>query len=291
MKYRYMKKQLSHYPIRLVCQLLNISRSGYYAWLNRPSKSTTLSEYIKKQYWVHKARLGAPSLVHDARDDGYHVSERTVSRILQQRGLRSKAARKFKHKADLGTRHGVAPNTLDRKFNPDKPNRVWVTDITYIKTGEGWLYLCVIIDLYGRKVIARQTSRHIDRHLVCNALKQALFRRHFPQNVLIHSDRGSQYCSADFKHLLLHNGLKQSMSRAGNCWDNAVAESFFHTLKTHIIHDCDYKTRELANKALFEYIEIYYNRIRRHSANGWISPEQYEKQYYQNSNIIEVSTV
>ena len=126
---------------------------------------------------------------------------------------------------------------------------------------------------------------------MCNTLKQALFWRHFPKNVLIHSDQGSQYCSADFKQLLLQYGLRQSMSRRGNCFDNAVVESFFHTLKTHIIHDCYYKTRKLANKALFEYIEIYYNRIRRHSANGRVSPEQYEQQYYQNEKMIEVGTV
>ncbi|KES15646.1 Transposase [Gilliamella apicola SCGC AB-598-B02] len=234
--------------------------------------------------------MGAPSLLHDAREAGYQVSERTISRVLQQLGLRSKAARKFKYKTDTA-HHNIVPNTLDRQFNPDKPNTTWVTDITYIKTGEGWLYLSVIIDLYGRKVIARQTSRYIDRHLVCNTLKQALFRRQFPKNVLIHSDQGSQYCSTDFKQLLLQYELRQSMSRRGNCFDNAVVESFFHTLKTHIIHDCYYKTRKLANKALFEYIEIYYNRIRRHSANGWLSPEQYEQQYYQNEKMIEVGTV
>lgn len=277
MKYRYMKTHLSPYPVRLVCRLFEVSRAGYYAWLKRPTQSMAVIDEVKAQYWRHKARLGAPSLVHDIRDKGYQLSERTVSRVLQGLGLRSKATRKFKHKTDGGSQQNVVPNTLERQFNPDKPNIVWVTDITYIKTGEGWLYLCVIIDLYGRHVIGRQTSRYIDRHLVCDALKQALCRRHFPQDVLVHSDRGSQYCSTDFKRLLLQYGLRQSMSRAGNCWDNAVAESFFHTLKTHIIHDCDYKTRDLANKALFEYIEIYYNRIRRHSANGWISPQQYEK--------------
>lgn len=291
MKYRYMKQQLSQYPVRKTCSLLNVTASGYYAWLKRAPKSNALIDEVKTHYWRHKARLGAPSLVHDVRDKGYNISERTVSRILQQLGLRSKAARKFKHKKDISTRHNSAPNTLDRQFNPDKPNNIWVTDITYIKTGEGWLYLCVIIDLFNREVIAQQTSRYIDRRLVCNTLKNALLRRNFPKNVLLHSDRGSQYNSADFKRLLLQYGIKQSMSRAGNCWDNAVAESFFHTLKIHIIHDCYYKTRGDANKALFEYIEIYYNRIRRHSANGWVSPKQYEQQYYLNNKIIEVDTV
>ncbi|WP_392564200.1 IS3 family transposase [Orbus wheelerorum] len=290
-KYKYMKQYLSSYPVRLTCCLLNVSVPGYYAWLKRTPKSQPLIDNVKALYWRHKARLGAPSLVHDIRDEGYDVSERTVSRVLQKLGLRSKVARKFNYLAAPSLSHDVAPNTLDRQFNPDKPNRVWVTDITYIKTGEGWLYLCVIIDLFGRKVIGRQTSSRIDRHLVCNTLKNALFRRQFPKGVLLHSDRGSQYCSADFKRLLLQYGLSQSMSRAGNCWDNAVAESFFHTLKTHIIHGCDYKTREDANKALFEYIEIYYNRVRRHSTNGWISPQQYENQYYLNNTFIEASTV
>ncbi|WP_392561783.1 IS3 family transposase [Orbus sturtevantii] len=290
-KYKYMKQHFASYPMPLVCRQLNVSVSGYYAWLRREPKSNALFDNIKALYWWHKARLGAPSLVHDIRDKGYDVSERTVSRVLQKLGLRSKAARKCHYRAAPNQSHDVAPNTLDRQFNPDKPNLVWVTDITYIKTGEGWLYLCVIIDLFGRKVIGRQTSHRIDRHLVCNTLKNALFRRQFPKGVLLHSDRGSQYCSGDFKRLVLRHGLSQSMSRAGNCWDNAVAESFFHTLKTHIIHDCDYKTREDANKALFEYIEIYYNRVRRHSTNGWISPEQYEKQYYLNNTFIEASTV
>ncbi|WP_255307247.1 IS3 family transposase, partial [Gilliamella sp. App6-5] len=171
-----MKNHLICYPVTKICLLLGVSSSGYYAWLKRANKSAKLSEYIKKQYWQHKARLGAPSLLHDVREAGYQVSERTISRVLQQLGLRSKAARKFKYKTDTAHRN-IAPNTLNRQFNPDKPNTTWVTDITYIKTGEGWLYLSVIIDLYGRKVIARQTSRYIDRHLVCNTLKQALFRR------------------------------------------------------------------------------------------------------------------
>src|SRR5699024_1540505 len=157
-------------------------------------------------FWLHKARVGAPSLVHDIHDAGYLVSERTISRILNRLGLRSKAA---------------------RQFTPDNPDRVWVTDITYIKTGEGWLYLCVMIDLFSRKVIGWHTGSRINRHLVCQSLNNALLRRGYPKGVLVHSDRGSQYCSDDFKQLLLYHDLRQSMSRKGNCWDNAVAESFF----------------------------------------------------------------
>ena len=276
-----MKNKLSQYPVCLKCRLLGVSTSRYYAWLKRPPKSVNLDDEVKAQYWRHKSRLGAPSLVHDVRESGYQTSERTVSRVLKRLGLRSKAARKFKCTTDSNHRHAIVPNRLNRQFNPTHPNQIWVSDITYIKTGEGWLYLCVIIDLFGRKIVGWQTSSRIDRHLVCQTLTCALFRRGNPKNVLLHSDRGSQYCSDDFKRLLLCHELQQSMSRKGNCWDNAVAESFFHTLKTHVIHGCHYQNRDSANKALFEYIEIYYNRIRRHSANNWLPPETYEQNYYQ----------
>jgi len=170
-----MNRHLLSYPAALTCRRLNVSTSGYYAWLKRKPKSSALIDNVKALYWRHKARLGAPSLVHDVRDEGYNVPERTVSRALKGLGLRSKAVRKFKYRADSSRCHDMTPNTLNRQFNPDKPNTVWVTDITYIKTGEGWLYLCVIIDLFGRKVIGWQTSQRIDRHLVCNTLKMPYF--------------------------------------------------------------------------------------------------------------------
>jgi transposase InsO family protein len=231
-------------------------------------------------YWQHHARLGAPSLVHDMRDIGYNLSERTVGRMLQKLRLRSKASRKHRHTTDSNHRLPVAPNLLDRQFNVSSPNKVWTTDITYIRTRAGWLYLCVMLDLFSRRIVGWQTSHRIDRQLVCDTLSTAMARQGYPVGVMVHSDQGSQYCSRDFRILLRDNQAIQSMSRRGNCWDNAVTESFFHTLKGHIVHDSNFATRHEANMILFEYIEAYYNRVRRHSANGWLSPVNFEQNYF-----------
>ncbi len=210
------------------------------------------------------------------------MSERTVGRMLKKLGLRSKISRKYKHTTDSNHRLPTAPNLLDRQFTVTRPNRIWTTDITYIHTKEGWLYLCVMLDLFSRRIVGWQTSHRIDRQLVCDAFNYAMARQGYPTNIMVHSDQGSQYCSRDFRALLLTNNCIQSMSRRGNCWDNAVTESFFHTLKGHVVHGSVFTTRKEANAVLFEYIEIYYNRIRRHSANGWLSPEAFEQNYFKN---------
>ena len=207
------------------------------------------------------------------------MSERTVGRMLSQLGLRSKTARKYKHTTDSNHRLPTSPNLLNRQFTVSKPNSVWTTDITYIRTKEGWLYLCVMLDLFSRRIVGWQTSTRIDRQLVCDVFNYAIARQGYPKNLMVHSDQGSQYCSRDFRALLLTNDAVQSMSRRGNCWDNAVMESFFHTLKGHVVHDSVFTTRKEANSVLFEYIEIYYNRIRRHSSIGWLSPEAFEQNY------------
>ncbi len=266
--------------IHAACESLGVSTSGYYAWRHRPAKTQQKYNDLKTVYWQHHARLGAPSLVHDMRDIGHNLSERTVGRILQRLGLRSKVCRKYRHTTDSNHRLPVAPNLLDRQFSVHKPNKVWTTDITYIRTKQGWLYLCVMLDLFSRRIIGWQTSHRIDRQLVCDTLATAMARQGYPVGVVVHSDQGSQYCSRDFRVFLRMNQAIQSMSRRGNCWDNAVTESFFHTLKGHIIHGSNFATRQEANAALFEYIEVYYNRIRRHSANGWLSPMIFEQNYF-----------
>lgn len=265
--------------LAIACQCLAVSPSGYYAWRKR--EHTLKQEYddLKAVYWQHYARLGAPSLVHDMHDLGYSMSERTVGRMLSQLGLRSKTARKYKHTTDSNHRLPTSPNLLNRQFTVSKPNSVWTTDITYIRTKEGWLYLCVMLDLFSRRIVGWQTSTRIDRQLVCDVFNYAIARQGYPKNLMVHSDQGSQYCSRDFRALLLTNDAVQSMSRRGNCWDNAVMESFFHTLKGHVVHDSVFTTRKEANSVLFEYIEIYYNRIRRHSSIGWLSPEAFEQNY------------
>ena len=264
------------------CKCLGVSTSGYYAWRKRQAHIAQKYNDLKVVYWQHHARLGAPSLVHDMHDLGYCMSERTVGRMLKKLGLRSKISRKYKHTTDSNHRLPTAPNLLDRQFTVTLPNKVWTTDITYIRTKEGWLYLCVMLDLFSRRIIGWQTSHRIDRQLVCDAFNYAMARQGYPTGVMVHSDQGSQYCSRDFRALLLANNCIQSMSRRGNCWDNAVTESFFHTLKGHVIHDSVFATRKEANAVLFEYIEVYYNRIRRHSANGWLSPEAFEQKYFKN---------
>jgi transposase InsO family protein len=264
------------------CDCIGVSRSGYYAWLKRTPRCEKQLNDLQLLYWQHHARLGAPLLVHDMRDKGYCLSERTVGRMLRTLGLRSKISRKFKYKIDPADCLSAAPNLLDRQFKVSRPNKVWTTDITYIWTQHGWLYLCVMLDLFSRRIVGWQTSKHIDRHLVCDAFNYAMARQGYPRGVMVHSDQGSQYGSHDYRDLLAANRAIQSMSRRGNCWDNAVTESFFHTLKVHIVHGSVFKTRKEANKDLFEYIEVYYNRIRRHSANGWVSPEAFEKEYLKN---------
>ena len=279
--------------LKSACTHLGVSRSGYYAWTKRiPQIQAKLAD-LKSLYWTHRARCGAPSLVHDMRDLGYKMSERTVGRMLQSMGLRSKISRKFKYASDSKHSLPAAPNLLNRQFTVLKPNTIWTTDITYIRTQQGWLYLCVMLDLFSRRVVGWQTSHRIDRQLVCDTFNYAMARQGYPKGVMVHSlaqqcCSGSQYCSRDFRAVLLTNDAIQSMSRSGNCWDNAVTESFFHTLKGHIIHGSVYLTRKEAQTTLFEYIEIYYNRKRRHSANGWVSPEAFEQQYYEN---LEGSTV
>ena len=274
---------MTEITVSSACKCLGVSTSGYYAWRKRQIYVNQKYTDLKAVYWQHYARLGAPSLVHDMHDLGYCMSERTVGRMLKKLNLRSKIARKYKHTTDSNHRLPTAPNLLDRQFTVALPNKVWTTDITYIRTKQGWLYLCVMLDLFSRRIVGWQTSHRIDRQLVCDAFNYAMARQCYPTGVMVHSNQGSQYCSRNFRTLLITNNCIQSMSRRGNCWDNAVTESFFHTLKGHIIHDSNFATRQEANAALFEYIEIYYNRIRRHSANGWLSPEAFEQKYFRAS--------
>jgi len=213
---------------------------------------------------------------HDLNDAGVAICLNTVAASLRRQNLRAKAARKFK--ATTNSRHGlpVAPNLLEQDFSATAPNQKWVGDITYLATGEGWLYLAVLIDLYSRKVIGWAMSERMTADLVGDALQMALWSRKMPKGVIVHSDRGSQYCSSLYQSLLTRHDLRCSMSAKGNCYDNACAESFFHSLKVEAIHGERFTTREAMRRQVFEYIELDYNRQRRHSAIGMISPEAFE---------------
>lgn len=263
--------------------MFEVERSGYYAWLNRePGKrqiaNKILDEQIITVFDANRKRYGAPRLAAELKDLGYSCSKNRVARRMQHLGLIAKAKKKFKATTDSSHKLPIANNILNRDFTTTAPNQKWVGDITYVWTDEGWLYLAVIIDLYSRAVIGWSIQPYMTKELIINALLMALWRRGFPKGVIVHSDRGSQYCSADYQKMLTAYGLICSMSRKGNCWDNSVAESFFHTLKTELVYNERYKTKEAAKASIFSYIETYYNRIRRHSSIGTKAPMVFEEQ-------------
>lgn len=279
MKYAFMQQHSGSFRVSAMCRVLAASRSGFYAWRQRqdhPSPQQRSQEQLDRRvaeaFEAGKKRSGAPRLTLDLQEKGQHYNRKTVAASLKRQGLRAKAARKFK--ATTNSKHNlpVAPNLLQQDFTASAPNQKWVGDITYLWTDEGWLYLAVVIDLYSRLVVGWSMSERMTADLVGNALQMALWRRRMPKGVIVHSDRGSQYCSGHYQALIEKHKLLCSMSAKGNCYDNACAESFFHTLKVELIHGERFATREAMRQTVFEYIEIDYNRTRRHSANGYLSP-------------------
>ena len=256
-----MAQHITHYRIKALCESLQVSRSGFYRWRSRKQVVWAVDEAVKKAFKAHKGRAGAPCLTADVQADGMIVSERTVGRSLSKQGLHCRHKRKFRHTTDSNHQWPIAPNVLNRNFTVNKPNVAWVGDITYIQTSEGWLYLATMIDLFNRQVIGWQTSTRIDQVLVNDALNAALITRSYPRGVIIHTDRGSQYCAHSFRQILKQYDLKQSMSRKGNCWDNAVAESFFATFKKQSIYGQPLQNNQNMRQHIFEFIEIYYNRV------------------------------
>ena len=233
---------------------------------------------IKNLFDIGKGRNGAPRLALDMADQGLPCNRKTVADSMRRQGLRAKGAKKFKATTNSNHNLPVAPNLLKQDFKAEAANLKWVGDITYLWTGEGWLYLAVLLDLFSRKVVGWAMSERMTASLVCDALQMALWRRKKPTGMIVHSDRGSQYCSHDYQRLLKAHELRSSMSAKGNCYDNACAESFFHSLKVELVHGEIFETRQAMQEAVFEYIEVDYNRNRRHSAIGYISPEAFEAQ-------------
>ena len=283
MKYAFIHQHANVFRVVAMCRVLGVSRSGYYHWLStaenrrqRAAQQQSRDALIAHAFHARKGRSGSPHLVLDLRDAGHFYNLKTVAKSLQKQGLRAKAARKFKATTNSKHHLAVAENLLEQNFHAAKPNQKWVGDITYLWTDEGWLYLAVMIDLYSRKVVGWSMNERMTSQLVCDALQMALWRRKLPTGVIVHSDRGSQYCSRDYQALINKNLLQCSMSGKGNCYDNACAESFFHSLKVEAIHGERFATRKIMKRVVFEYIEVYYNRNRRHSAIGRISPEAFE---------------
>ena len=281
MRFRFVEAEKAYYPVRLLCRCLSVSRSGYYAWRKRaPSARAQADARLKVEIaGMHSASrrtYGSPRILRDLYDEGHRISRKRVARLMRELGLEGRFKRRFRTTTD--SRHGfpVAPNVLMRDFDVDAPNTAWVTDITYVATLEGWLYLAVILDLFSRRVVGFAMSERIDRALVLDALRQALVRRPDVRDLIHHSDRGSQYASGDYREALDTAGITCSMSRRGNCWDNAVAESFFGTLKVELLYALPLQTRAESRAAVAEYIEDFYNVRRRHSSLDYISPIEFE---------------
>jgi putative transposase len=277
-----MQQQSAEFRVSRLCRMLEVSRSGYYEWLARPSTTQAEAEHQvqeKVQHYFAQGRgtYGTRRIKHLLAQDGLQVSRRRIGRMLTQAGLRCKTRRKFKAPTTAGQAQTVAPNQLNREFTVTEPDTIYVGDLTYLPTGEGWLYLAIVLDLCSRAVVGWSMANHMRVELVNQALSMALCQRQPAAGLIMHTDRGSQYGADRYRQLLAQHGIQPSMSRKGNCWDNAVAESFFHTLKTELIYLEDFDTHEQAQTAVFEYIEVFYNRQRCHSANGYLAPLAYER--------------
>lgn len=281
MRYRVIQEHDRRYPIRLMCRALAVSPAGYYAWRSRPESARTIQtrillSAIRVLHEESRETYGSPRIWGALREQGHQVGEHRVARLMRQANLQAKTVSKWRVTTDSAHRLPVAANHLNRQFTVAAPNQVWAGDLTYIWTREGWLYLAILLDLYSRAVVGWAMEARLTEELTQHALQMALHRRQPKPGLLHHSDRGSQYAANAYQQRLRAAGIRGSMSRRGNCWDNACVESFFGTLKRELIHHRQYHTREEAKQEIFEYLEVFYNRQRRHSTLGYRSPAEFE---------------
>lgn len=269
-----------------MCQVLEVSRSGYYAWRKRSAKSSVTSRHeqlVEAIRAVHKQRYkdvyGSPRMTKELKAQGVACCENTVAKVMKQAGIRAYCRRIWVRTTDSNHRLPVAENVLDRNFTPTQPDAAWVADITYVATQSGWLYLALVVDLYSRRIVGWSMSQTMESRLVVDALAMAVGRREVRPGLIVHTDRGSQYCSEHYRGELAREGFVASMSRRANCWDNAVAESTFGRIKSELVHRCEYADADEAKASLFEYVEVFWNRERRHSTLGYISPDEYERSH------------
>ena len=287
MKYAFIHSRVGGFKLRLMCRLLRVSSSGYYAWLKRgPSERSRRNDAllieIRAAHSRSRRTYGSPRIFNELREQGFKVGENRVARLMREREIKAKTHRRFRVTTNSDHAHPIASNLLQRRFAPaevKEANRVWTSDITYLWTREGWLYLAVVLDLSSRRVVGWSMQEKVGSSLAVSALEMALASRRRSKGVKLqhHSDRGIQYAASNYRDLLVANGIECSMSRKGNCWDNAVTESFFATLKKELVQDSDWKTRDEARSAVFDFIEVWYNRERKHSALGYVSPAEYER--------------
>lgn len=277
MRYAFIDQHRDSYPLQALCAMLQVSDSGFAAWQRGegPTKWLSDSALLKLIREIHrqtKAAYGSPRIYQELKARGVPAGRPRVERLMRENDIRGRHKRRFKATTDSKHLLPVAPNRLDQNFATERPDQVWTADITYLATGEGWLYLAVVLDLYTRQIVGWAMRERMTKDLVIDALRMAWFRRRPKPGLMHHSDRGSQYCSHDFQKQLAEYGMLASMSRKGNCWDNAPSESFFNSLKNERVHGTRYETRDEARADVFEYIEVFYNRSRRHSALGGVSP-------------------
>lgn len=282
MKYAWIKEHKDKYDIALMCKILGVGRTSYYDWLkSQPSprdlENQKLAMQIKEIFMESRCTYGTRRIKAKMNRSGIVISRKRIRKLMTKHKLWCKTKRKFKVTTDSNHSYPISPNLLERDFTATAPDQKYVGDITYIWTLEGWLYLAVVIDVFSRKVVGWSIKSHVRASLVNDALLMAISTRDIKPGLISHTDRGSQYASDKHRKILNMYGIIQSMSKKGDCWDNSVAESFFHILKTELVHHVIFKTKEEAKEAIFEYIEVFYNRQRIHSANDYFSPEEYEQ--------------
>lgn len=283
MRYEFIDRYRHMYPVLVMCDVLEVSSSGYYAWRGRPESRRSredrkLKSEIRLMFDESRQTYGSERMVVELRDHDIRCGRKRVARLMKEEGLKPKKARRFRRTTITDPEHAKAPNVLGREFTVDAPDTVWAGDITYLWTREGWLYLAVLLDLYSRRVVGWAVRSHLGQELAIAALDRALYERGRPEGLVHHSDRGCQYTSTDYQGKLKKSGLTVSMSRKGDCWDNAVVESFFATLKIEL--GDSFSSRKAAYDALFDYIEVFYNRQRRHTSIGSISPVEAEVRFF-----------
>jgi transposase InsO family protein len=278
-KYSFIEKYQVEFPVRLLCSVLDVSKSGYYNWKRKGpdnpkgSNRLRLIRTIEKVHLGSRGSYGSPRVYAHIKGMGFKVSKATVERIMKEFGIIGKKKRKFRPKTTIcAPKAIVSPNLLDRKFDQGAPGKVWLADITYLKVNKHWAYLATVLDGHSRKIVGWSVQETLDRSLPIAALEMAINREHPPEGLIHHSDRGSQYASADYRQILLNSSILQSMSRKGNCWDNAPMESFYDSLKCEHVYDCRFQNLSEARRSIFEWIEVFYNRVRLHSALGYKTP-------------------
>lgn len=282
MKYRFIDQAKKEFPAHRLCRAMGVSQSGYFASSRRPASSRqrddlVMRAHVRSAYALSNETYGSPRMTRELQDHGFAVGRRRVARLMRTNGMQARQRRRFKRTTDSQHAFPVAPNIIDQDFAATGPNQKWGTDISYVWTREGWLYLAVVIDLFARRVVGWSVSNRLHRHLAIDALRTAIAIRQPPEGLIHHSDRGSQYCSIEYQAMLKESGIRISMSGKGNCYDNAMVETFFKTLKTEMVWRTIFQTRLQAKNAIAQYIDGFYNPIRRHSALDYLSPAQFER--------------